>query len=212
MKVCYGVCVCVSPSLCLIGVLDFSCYALHDVAVMICTLMSIYWKTINKNMKVKRFFFALEGFVDSNILHTHHRGLFLGFFFLFFHTQKYNKDINNVILHENDLIWSSHCSLVSVILIIHQLEGKSCVWHWSHLWSMKMKDRKYSLWMLLPSTRCKYHRHTASGTCRNLELCMFSSTLLTDRPKKTIIILYYYVKTAYKYYYMCSHISTSGTY
>jgi len=68
VRVCVCVCVCVCdnrvlhtvycervqsmfPCVCVFGLslpislswgLDFSCYALHDIAVMICTLMSIY--------------------------------------------------------------------------------------------------------------------------------------------------------------------------
>lgn len=58
---------CVSVSLCDWG-LVFSRYSLHDVTVMICTLMSIYWKTINEHKK--KIVFVLSIGITGTFTHT----------------------------------------------------------------------------------------------------------------------------------------------
>lgn len=88
------------PSLCLSVVCIMLCYALHDIAVLICTLMSIYWKTINKHKK--KTLLSLRFGHYGNCIHTHRL--------------PWTKI--------KAVFYTKQLSLFLVILNIHQLEGK----------------------------------------------------------------------------------------
>lgn len=95
------------------------CCALHDIAVLICTLMSIYWKTINKHKK--KTLLSLRFGHCGNCMHTHRLGW----------------------TKIKAVFYTKQLSLFLVILNIHQLEGKcwekSVTKWWHNIWSINMK-------------------------------------------------------------------------